>query len=57
MKKLKKLALKYGSTVTAISLVFSFWISKSTCRFIFHQPEAPNKFDKFIKEKRNSSWK
>lgn len=51
MKTLKKLALKYGSTITAISLVCSFWISQRTCRFIFHQPEVPKNFDKFIKEK------
>lgn len=51
MKSLKKLVLKYGSTITALSLVCSFWISQSTCRFIFHQPETPKNFDEFIKEK------
>lgn len=46
MKALKKIIVKYGSTITAGALAFGVFVINPFCVFFFHDPEVPEELKK-----------
>lgn len=47
MKNIKKLIIKYGSSLAAFVLIVNAMAIRPNCHFLFHEPEAPAELNKF----------
>lgn len=47
MKKIKKLILKYGSSLAAFAFIVNAMAIRPNCHFLFHEPEAPTELNEF----------
>lgn len=49
---LKRIILKYGDKIAALSLMLAFGYSRGSCRFILHQPKEPEALAKMMEERK-----
>ena len=50
MKAIKKLMLKYGSSLAALALMIGVSSSSQACWWWYNQPKEPEGMKKFVKE-------
>lgn len=50
MKAIKKLMLKYGSSLAALALMIGVSSSSQACWWWYNQPKEPEAMKKFVKE-------
>ena len=51
---LKRIIMKYGDKIAALSLFLAFAYSRGSCRFILHQPEEPEELKRMMEQRKSS---